>query len=258
MKQLLFFLVCLLLFSCKPKYDIVRKVDKQFRNPPPGTVWLKDSIFIDQTEVRNKDYMEYLFWLSKNDDKNYNTAWPDTNVWKNKDSYNAPYVEYYLLHPAYKDYPVVGVSYEQAINYCKWRTERVKEFARLHNKKHKTIFFNYRLPTKEEWEYAAYAGTGRSYGFESNLTKTNQPNFNVSEAAVLEYVADITSPVNSRTPNKFNLFNMIGNVAEMIEEKGISKGGSWLHSLDECKITDSIKYKKPEAWLGFRCVCVIR
>lgn len=246
------------LFSCKPKYDVVRKVDKQYRNPPPGTVWLKDSIYMDQAEIRNIDYMEYLFWLNRNDEKNYNSAWPDTNVWKNKDSYNAPYAAYYLVHPAYKDYPVVGVSYEQAVNYCSWRTERVKEFARIHNKKYSAIKFYYRLPTKEEWEYAAYANTGSSLGFEGIHVKNNLLNYNVQEGFIMTNYADITVPANSGTPNKFNLFNMIGNVAEMISEKGISKGGSWYHPLYKAEISDSIKYEKPEAWLGFRCVCVLR
>lgn len=264
MKQLLFFLVCLFLFSCKPKYDVVRKVDKQFRNPPPGTVWLKDSIFIDQTEVRNLDYLEYLNWLKENDSINYSLAVPDTLVWRDALSYNEPYVRYYLTHPAYRNYPVVGVSYEQAVNYCKWRTEIVKYFADRINPRssfgssYKAKTFYYRLPTKEEWEYAAHAGTWQIYGFEGIHVKNNQLNYNVKEAAMLSYTSDITEPVEGKAPNKYNIYNMIGNVAEMTSVKGVSKGGSWLQSLDECKITDSIKYEKPKAWLGFRCVCVVR
>jgi hypothetical protein len=49
---------------------------------------------------------------------------------------------------------------------------------------------------------------------------------------------------------------MIGNVAEMLAEKGICKGGSFYHALDDCKITGQLTYTQPEPWLGFRCVCV--
>ncbi|OFY83977.1 MAG: hypothetical protein A3F72_06330 [Bacteroidetes bacterium RIFCSPLOWO2_12_FULL_35_15] len=264
MKTFFLFMTGLLLMCCQPKYDVIRKVEKQYQNPPPGTVWLKDSIFIDQTEVRNLDYLEYLHWLQINDTINYSLSLPDTLVWRDALSYNEPYVRYYLTHPAYRNYPVVGVSYEQAVNYCKWRTEIVKYFADRINPKssfgssYKAKTFYYRLPTKEEWEIAAYAGICQIYGFEGIHVNNNLLNYNVKEAALLSYASDVTVPAKRGTPNKFNLYNTIGNVAEMIAEKGVSKGGSWLHSLDECKITDSIKYEKPKAWLGFRCVCVVK
>ncbi|MGZ4082766.1 MAG: gliding motility lipoprotein GldJ, partial [Bacteroidia bacterium] len=55
-------------------------------------------------------------------------ALPDTLVWREKLAYNEPYVDYYLRHPAYRDYPVVGVSWLQANDFCTWRTDRVNEF----------------------------------------------------------------------------------------------------------------------------------
>ena len=68
MKKLIPLSVCfLLIVCCKTKYDVVRKVDKEFRNAPPGTVWIKDSIYMDQCEVRNLDYLEYTTWLKQND-----------------------------------------------------------------------------------------------------------------------------------------------------------------------------------------------
>ena len=88
---------------------------------------------MDETEVRNIDYLEYLYWLkrvySKPDEGEwvYTKALPDTLVWRDKLGYNEPYVNNYLRHPAYKNYPVVGVSWLQATDYCKWRTDRVNE-----------------------------------------------------------------------------------------------------------------------------------
>lgn len=88
------------------------------------------SFYMDETEVSNVDWLEYLYWLSQNfpeDRELYYNALPDTLVWRNPLSYNEPYVDNYLRHPAYQDYPVVGVTWEQANAYCVWRTDRVNE-----------------------------------------------------------------------------------------------------------------------------------
>jgi len=266
MKKLSFFLFCILLISCKTQYDVVRKVDKEHRYAPPGTVWIKDSIYMDMCEIRNMDYLEYTLWIKKYDSVNYDKVLPDITVWRHKSSYNEPYVQYYFRHPAYGKHPVVGVSYEQVMDYCKWRTDRVREYAKLIKKKskfgssYKDQNYYYRLPTKEEWEYAASAGNGRKYGFEKLQAKENGPNFNVKEAYMLGYFdigADIIVPALYKKPNSYGLYNTIGNVAEMTTEKGVSKGGAWNNSIADCEISDSIKYEKPASWLGFRCICVV-
>ena len=89
------------------------------------------SFYLDETEVRNVDYLEYLYWLqrvySQSYPEVYKKALPDTLVWRDKLGYNEPFVTQYLRHPAYRNYPVVGVSWEQATNFCVWRTDRVNE-----------------------------------------------------------------------------------------------------------------------------------
>lgn len=89
------------------------------------------SFYMDETEVRNLDYLEYLYWLSRVYSTDYpgvyRKALPDTLVWRQKLAYNEPLVEYYFRHPAYRDYPVVGVNWLQATDYCAWRTDRVNE-----------------------------------------------------------------------------------------------------------------------------------
>lgn len=90
------------------------------------------SFYMDETEVTNSNYREYLYWTSRVFNSNYpqiyTKALPDTLVWRNKLAYNEPYVKYYLRHPAYNDYPVVGINWLQATDFCKWRTDRVNEF----------------------------------------------------------------------------------------------------------------------------------
>ena len=89
------------------------------------------SFYMDETEVTNADYLEYLFWTKRMYNSSfpevYQKALPDTLVWRNKLGYNEPYVDAYLRHPAYRNYPVVGVSWQQATDFCAWRTDRVNE-----------------------------------------------------------------------------------------------------------------------------------
>ena len=89
------------------------------------------SFYMDETEVRNIDYREYLYWLRRvfvDYPEVYKMALPDTLVWRSKLAFNEPYVELYFRHPAYQDYPVVGVDWMQAMDYCSWRTDRVNEY----------------------------------------------------------------------------------------------------------------------------------
>lgn len=92
------------------------------------------SFYMDETEVTNMMYMEYLDWLKRvypPDQENYKNIYegasPDTLVWRNRLGYNETMTEYYLRHPAYGEYPVVGVNWIQATEFSRWRTDRVNE-----------------------------------------------------------------------------------------------------------------------------------
>ncbi|NAS32286.1 gliding motility lipoprotein GldJ [Flavobacteriaceae bacterium R38] len=92
------------------------------------------SFYMDETEVTNVMYLEYLDYLKKvyppEDPKYaniYKGALPDTLVWRNRLGYNEVMTNNYLRHPAYAEYPVVGVNWVQAVQFSEWRTDRVNE-----------------------------------------------------------------------------------------------------------------------------------
>lgn len=102
-------------------------------NTTPKTMQVR-SFYLDETEVTNSEYMFYLLWLERVfpprvDDYShiYEAALPDTLVWRDAMGSNESLSETYLRHPAYANYPVVGVSWSQANDFCEWRTDRVNE-----------------------------------------------------------------------------------------------------------------------------------
>ena len=111
------------------KGNVKDNVLRDWNNTP--TQQYVRSYFIDETEVTNKMYGEYLYWMkavfAENYSELYKAALPDTLVWRNPLGFNEDMVFNYLRHPAFQDHPVVGITWQQAKNFAKWRTDRVNE-----------------------------------------------------------------------------------------------------------------------------------
>jgi len=181
-------------------------------------------------------------------------VYPDTTVWV-KDfnySYNEPMHNDYFWHAAYEDYPVVGVSWEQAKAFCDWRTL-------IHNghkvEKGQQRVRQYRLPSEAEWEYAARGGLeSATYPWGGPYSKNDRGCFLANFKPLRgDYAADqalYTVEAESYEPNDYNLYNMSGNVAEWVNssydaasyeyyssmnpnvndpenERKVVRGGSW-------------------------------
>jgi formylglycine-generating enzyme required for sulfatase activity len=281
--------VFFILYSCSSSQKVVVNGKVEELPKPINTAQIGNNLFMDETEISNINWKEYLYWTNKiygNEAKK--AALPDTTVWKlNDSSLNVPLVKTYFNHPAYKNYPVVGLTYEQVIAYSKWRSDRVFEMIllaqnenlknALSNENYFSIeryfngeiegvqpdfsipYPNYRLPSKTEWELAAKGFTNDDYGVNiKNKTIRKSKNqgrklFNIKEYNSKD--ATITAPVRSFVENDFGLYNMIGNVSEMVLEKNISKGGGFDQELTKVKISNDIVYEKPARWLGFRNIC---
>jgi formylglycine-generating enzyme len=106
------------------------------RNNTPRTVSVS-SFYMDETEVTNLHYREYLYWLGRTYGADYPDivakAQPDSTMWRKSMSYNEPLVQYYFRHAAYNHYPVVGVNWYQANEFAKWRSDRVNEYILVKN-----------------------------------------------------------------------------------------------------------------------------
>lgn len=136
------------------------------------------SFYMDETEVTNQYWTDYLYWMKLVYGEEFpelvNRALPDTLVWREKMEYNEPFVDYYFRHPSYRDYPVVGVNWLQANDYCQWRTDRVNEFILIREKilKWNTAAQNASEHFTTETYYAGqYQGEQKSPGVKDNNPK---------------------------------------------------------------------------------------
>ncbi|AHM62171.1 hypothetical protein D770_19600 [Flammeovirgaceae bacterium 311] len=135
--------------------------------PPPGTIQFMDTLYIDKTEVANVHWREFLFYVERDSGKAYHrTMLPDTSVWfqRNLSQPQTTSIELttkYLREKEYQLFPVVGISYEQAQAYARWRSVVVSQIMNQPEQlaklgiPGKQVVVQYRLPTEEEWVAAA-------------------------------------------------------------------------------------------------------
>lgn len=245
----------------KPLKAIEKILKSNYSLIPPGEVILNDEttsvkeFYIFKTEIPNFHYREYLFKLEMVGKKNEaKAAQPNSKVWKEIDGDSGSFQNEYFTSPGFLMYPVVGVSYEQANDYCKWLEGIYNE--QLAGK----AVVEVRLPTEAEWMQAARGKkTNAKYPWGGPYARGKKgylANFKAREGFPQGGV--ITSEVYSFTPNDNGLNNMSGNVAEMVAEQGISKGGSWNSTEEFIEIKSRENYTEPSAMLGFRPVIVVK
>ena len=215
-------------------------------------------------------------------------VYPDTTCWVNdfQNSDNETYMRLYFNSPTYNDYPVVGVTWEQANAFCAWRTDYLLKGLGGAAK----YLQRYRLPTEAEWEFAARGRDGNEFPWESKDVKNDRgcfyANFKPDRG---NYTLDgnlITSRVGIYSANSNGLYDMAGNVAEwtstIYTEAGVTamndlnpqltynaaiedpykmkkksvRGGSWKdpESLIRSAWRTWEYQNQPRSYIGFRCV----
>ncbi|NEM98322.1 SUMF1/EgtB/PvdO family nonheme iron enzyme [Pontibacter burrus] len=193
--------------------------------PPIGTAKVKD-YYIDRTEVLNVHWMEYMFYRKKQlDSAEVHTLYPqESNTW------------YTLPENYFK--PIVLITYEQALDYCNWRSEVVSKNM---NRKVK-----YTLPTKEEWSEIAEALLHSEFErINKELEKTKRKQRRRSGVYFVQNA--------SRKDNR--ILNIFDNVSEMTLTEYVAMGGN-NYSPDELdgSTTRTMQYNSPHLYLGFRCI----
>ena len=144
--------------------------------------------------------------------------YPDTTVWVNDFTYsfNEPMHDQYFWHAAYNDYPVVGVTFDQAKAFCNWRTKIKNDYLRSQGEPSTSAF---RLPTEAEWEYAARGGLEyATYPWGGPYPDDDRGCFMANYKPMRgDYLADnalYTAQADAYYPNGYGLYNMAGNVSE--------------------------------------------
>jgi len=217
-------------------------------------------------------------------------VYPDTLCWVRDFTYayNEPYMKMYFAHPGYGEYPVVGVSWEQATAFAQWRTVYYNTFQLANGGLEVQA---YRLPTEAEWEYAARGGRQLTqYPWGGNYVRTAKgcflANFKPQRG---NYAVDgylIPAKVGSYPPNNFGLYDMAGNVSEWtstayhesnysfvhdmnpnyqynaksfdpdVMRRKVIRGGSWkdIAYFLQCASRTYEYQQESRSYIGFRCV----
>ena len=213
-------------------------------------------------------------------------VYPDTTVWINDfpNSDNDTYTAYYFSDPAYNDYPVVGITWEQANAYCAWRTEQQRD--KLQGKER--YIRRFRLPTEAEWEFAARGKNQNEFPWDNQGENKSMffANFMPDDGDFTKDGNIITSKVGTYVPNSNGLYDMAGNVSEWtsthyttagiqamnninpqlrynaaiedlyrLKRKSV-RGGSWKDSESHIQSAwRTAEYQnQPRSYIGFRCV----
>lgn len=224
-----------------------------------GLAKIKSGIYMGKTEVTNQDYAAFLGNLFRSRKMELlEVCRPDSTAWTKTypSGFVKPMEDMYHNHPAYRSYPVVNVSYESVLKYCDWLTEQYN--SQRKRKFNKVVF---RLPTEEEWRFAAGSRDRNAETcFEGDKIKNEKGCWlaNIKEKG--NYVGDggfFMVKVDSYSPNGYGLFNTMGNVSEMIDEKGKAKGGSWNSEFKDARFSKTQTYTEPSPTVGFRIVMEI-
>lgn len=230
--------------------------------------YANNSYYLKQTEVTNAQYRLFLNDLIvQGKRKEYSQAKIDTNGWTNAYDYEylKPLDDKYHWHPAYNEYPVVNITVKGAQLYCLWMTEEIQKL-----EKNKLNIESARLPTVAEWKNAASVGGKMSpYPWGGPYVRNDEGNYLANFKPLKNnFSADgamTTIKVYAYNPNEYGLFNLSGNVAEMVTNNNTGKvglkGGSWFDPMKYIQIDAPLRLEDSvisHPTVGFRPVVIIK
>ena len=208
--------------------------------------------------------MESNMFETHGNSEEYQRLSPDSTISIKLKNYGKMKMKEYFNNPLFDDYPVVGITYEQVSKFCNWRTKLVNQFIKQ-KRNSPLIKLEYRLPTTYDWELAAQ-GTldpdkypfGIDVYYFAEDSKYRSINCYYPEMKATKYIRKTDDTLQNIKSNNYGLYNMVGNVCEMVLEKGLAKGGHYDALLEYCKIKETDTYTSANKWLGFRCICLVK
>ena len=240
------------------KIFVKARVDGDVVKEEDNFVYRYEMLDIRKLSQRNKEDEEYIDGLSG---KEFRDAFVRDTVIKMYPStmdFQSDYVYsnnetdaiFRYEHEAYDDYPVVGITWDQANAFCHWRTHIMNEFLRARKE---PLMPDFRLPTETEWEYAARGGLGMSpYPWGGPYTRNEKGCFLANFKPLRgNYTADgglKAIKVRSYNPNNYGLYDMAGNVAEWTSTVYEEMSNSYTHDMnsDNSRSTDQMLGKEDE------------
>lgn len=184
--------------------------------------------YMDETEITNNEYRQFIDVMLQDsvsvlgEEYIMTELYPDTTVWVRDFSHHMgdPMMEYYYAHPAFDEYPVVGIDWFAAKYFCEWRTKHLNNW-RAEQGLWKMP--NFRLPSEAEWEYAARGGRDMAkypWGnpYIRNAKGCMLANFKPGRGNYYDDGFMYSAPVASYFSNDFGLYDMAGNVSEWCED----------------------------------------
>jgi len=195
-------IICLafaFLFSCKIKQPTHEFTLSEYpeNGITPGSIKIADNIYIDLAETSNSGYLEFLYYTRRViGEEEYKSIMPDTDSWRALIGYKGAYAmsEYYLRHPAYRNYPVIGISYQQALKFCKWRADRVMEFILIQNN---IIPYNISPPKDSVFTIKKYF-SGNYYNIKPSPYIKYYPVYNLPDSAIFMKALKVSDSLYSK------------------------------------------------------------
>ena len=265
---------------------VANKFDVARGRYPKGASIRVDSFWVENDEIYYETIERPLRQPSDINTNGIICVYPDTMVWARdfEYSYNDPLLYSYFNSPSYSEYPVVGVTWEQAHAFCHWRTQLLRS-------QQSVVVNSYRLPTEAEWEYAARGGRKMAmYPWGDRYARDAEgcylANFKPYRGSYHNDTGVSTMAVGQFEPNDFGLFDMAGNVAEWTAsaystssntnihdlnpefpyiarkedpntlKRKVIKGGSWkdISYYLQCGVRSYEYQYEGRSYIGFRCV----
>ena len=227
-----------------------------------NTLAMNSRLCMDMTEVSGQMYKTFLEDMKVtygDGSKEYVNNLPDFRIWEElfPGKTMAQISRQFLEDDTFALMPIVAVSYEQAVKFCAWRTERFKKELAAMDPKKRAVFpkdFVFRLPTPKEWARIRFMYQEKGMMKQIDKTaKITMKGYKMKKNETLNNNLKIGHVFANQQP-KVGLFNLFDNAAEMTSEKGVAMGGSWILGNEAAKYDRKYNYAEPTAWLGFRCI----